>query len=180
MADLSGKRIAFLATRGVEQVELTSPWEAITNAGGEPVLVSSRPGSITAMQQDWDLGATFTVEEVVAEADPASFDALVLPGGTLNSDQLRTNPEVLDFVRSFFFAEKPVAAICHAPWVLINAGVIDGRRITSVDKVSLDVKNAGGNWVDAPVVVDRGLTTSRNPGDLEDFNAKIVEEFASA
>lgn len=176
--DLTGKNIAFLATNGVEQVELTSPWEAVREAGGTPTLVSPASGSITAMQGDWDHGESFTVDRDVAGTSADDFDALVMPGGTLNGDHLRTDEDVLRFVRSFFDSHKPVSAICHAPWTLINAGVVEGRRMTSVDRVSIDLRNAGANWVDEEVVVDSGLTTSRHPGDLEAFNAKTIEEIA--
>ena len=176
--DLTGKKIAFLATNGVEQVELTSPWDAVREAGGSPELVSPEKGSITAMQGDWDHGDTFDVDHDVAGVSFEDFDALVMPGGTINGDQLRTNEDVLRFVRGFFENHKPVSAICHAPWTLINAGVVVGRKMTSVDKVSIDLKNAGAEWVDKEVVVDSGLTTSRKPGDLEAFNAKTIEEIA--
>lgn len=176
--ELNGHTIAFVATNGVEQVELTSPWEAVKKAGGTPILVSDKQDSITAMQGDWDHGESFTVDRHISEAKVADFDSLFLPGGTLNADGLRTNEDVLNFVRGFFAAHKPVASICHGPWLLINAGVVEGRTVTSVDKISIDLKNAGANWVDKEVVVDNGLTTSRNPGDLEAFNAKLIEEAA--
>lgn len=176
--NLNGHTIAFVATNGVEQVELTSPWEAVKNAGATPVLVSDQQDSITAMQGDWDRGDSFTVDRHISEATAEDFDSVVLPGGTLNADALRTNEDVLNFVRGFFSAHKPVASICHGPWLLINAGVVEGRTVTSVDKVSIDLKNAGANWVDEEVVVDSGLTTSRHPGDLEAFNAKLIEEAA--
>lgn len=176
--NLNGHTIAFVATNGVEQVELTSPWEAVKNAGATPVLISDKKDSITAMQGDWEHGESFTVDRHISEAKVEDFDSVVLPGGTLNADALRTNDDVLHFVRGFFAAKKPVASICHGPWLLINAGVVEGRTVTSVDKVSIDLKNAGANWVDKEVVVDNGLTTSRNPGDLDAFNAKLIEEAA--
>lgn len=176
--NLTGKNVAFIATNGVEQIELTSPWEAIKNAGGKPVLVSPESGSITAMQGDWEHGDSFTVDQEVSSASSDDFDALVMPGGTLNGDTLRTDEDVLRFVTGFFKQHKPVASICHAPWTLINAGVVDGRRMTSVDKLEVDLKNAGAQWVNEEVVVDAGLTTSRNPGDLEAFNDKMLEEIA--
>ncbi len=175
---LNGHTIAFVATNGVEQDELTSPWNAVKEAGATPVLVSDQKDSITAMQGDWDHGDSFTVDRHISQAKAEDFDSVVLPGGTLNADALRTNEDVLQFVRDFFSAEKPVASICHGPWLLINAGVVEGRTVTSVDKISIDLKNAGANWVDKEVVVDNGLTTSRNPGDLEAFNAKLIEEAA--
>jgi len=176
--NLNGHTIAVVATNGVEQVELTSPWEAIKRAGATPVLISDKQESITAMKGDWDRGETFTVDRHISAAKAEDFDSLFLPGGTLNADALRTNDDILNFVRAFFTAHKPVAAICHGPWLLINAGVVEGRTVTSVDKISVDLKNAGANWVDKEVVVDNGLTTSRNPGDLEAFNAKLIEEAA--
>ena len=175
---LSGKSVAFLATNGVEQVELTSPWEAVIAAGGTPALVSTEQGDITAMQGDWEHGESFPVDHHVGSAEPSAFDALVMPGGTLNADSLREDEDVLRFVRGFFEQHKPVAAICHAPWTLINAGVVEGRTMTSYSSLSADLKNAGANWVDEQVVVDQGLTTSRNPDDLDAFNAKMVEEIA--
>lgn len=175
---LSGKSVAFLATNGVEQVELTSPWEAVIAAGGTPALVSTEQGDITAMQGDWEHGESFPVDHHVGSVEPSAFDALVMPGGTLNADSLREDEDVLRFVRGFFEQHKPVAAICHAPWTLINAGVVEGRTMTSYSSISTDLKNAGANWVDEQVVVDEGLTTSRNPDDLDAFNAKMVEEIA--
>lgn len=175
---LSGKSVAFLATNGVEQVELTSPWEAVIAAGGTPALVSTEQGNITAMQGDWEHGESFPVDHHVGSVEPSAFDALVMPGGTLNADSLREDEDVLRFVRGFFEQHKPVAAICHAPWTLINAGVVEGRTMTSYSSLSADLKNAGANWVDEQVVVDEGLTTSRNPDDLDAFNAKMVEEIA--
>ena len=176
--NLNGHTIAFVATNGVEQDELTAPWNAVKEAGATPVLVSDKEDSITAMHGDWEHGDSFPVDRHISEAKAEDFDSLVLPGGTLNADTLRTNEDVLNFVRDFFSAKKPVASICHGPWLLINAGVVDGRTMTSVDKISIDLKNAGAKWVDQEVVVDNGLTTSRNPGDLEAFNAKLIEEAA--
>jgi protease I len=175
---LQGQTIAFLATRGVEQVELTSPWEAVKAAGGQPVLVSPESGSITAMNGDWEHGDSFPVDHQAGSVTSAQFDGLVMPGGTLNADALRVDEDVQSFVRGFFEEHKPVAAICHAPWTLINAGVVSGRKLTSYHSLSQDLQNAGATWVDEEVVVDQGLTTSRNPGDLDAFNAKLVEEFA--
>lgn len=175
---LNGHRIAFLATNGVEQIELTSPWEAVKEAGGTPVLVSPQQQTLTGMNGDWEHGDTFSVDLQVSDARAEDFDSLVLPGGTLNADTLRVDEEALSFVRGFFAQHKPVAAICHAPWILINAGVAEGRTLTSVANVSLDLKNAGADWVDREVVVDAGLTTSRTPDDLDAFNDKLVEEAA--
>ncbi|MFC7400803.1 type 1 glutamine amidotransferase domain-containing protein [Citricoccus sp. GCM10030269] len=175
---LQGQTIAFLATRGVEQAELTSPWDAVKAAGGEPKLVSPEAESITAMKGDWEHGDSFPVDHQTGTVSASDFDALVMPGGTVNADTLRVDSAVQDFVRGFFEQHKPVAAICHAPWTLINAGVIQGRKLTSYHSLSEDLKNAGATWVDEEVVVDQGLTTSRNPNDLDAFNAKLVEEFA--
>lgn len=177
-ADISAKKIAFLLTHGVEQVELTSPWQAVQNAGGTPVLISPQTESITAMQGDWEHGDTFPVDVQVKAANPADYDALVLPGGTLNADSLRLDKDAQTFVRAFFEAHKPVAAICHGPWILINAGVVEGRSVTSYASLSTDLRNAGASWSDQEVVVNSGLVTSRHPGDLEAFNAKLLEEIA--
>src|SRR5699024_10063689 len=155
--NLNGHTIAFVATDGVEQVELTSPREAVKNAGATPVLVSDKQGSITAMQGDWDHGDTFTVDRSVSEAKAEDFDSVVLPGGTLNADTLRTNEDVLHFVREFFSAKKPVASICHGPWLLINAGVVEGRTVTSFDITSIVLSSAGANGVDQEGVVDNGM-----------------------
>lgn len=174
---LSGRTIAFLATNGVEQIELTSPWEAVEAAGGSPVLVSPQADSITAMNADWNHGDSFDVDVQVLAAQAKDYHALVLPGGTLNADALRADVDAVAFVKSFFQQHKPVAAICHAPWILINAGVAEGRELTSFKSLEADLKNAGALWQDSEVVVDEGLVTSRNPGDLQAFNAKLVEEF---
>ena len=177
-APLTGKKVAFLATKGVEQVELTSPWEAVLAAGGTPSLVSLEKDTVTAMQQDWEHGDSFSVDLHVSQARAEDFDGLVMPGGTLNADALRADEDVLSFVRGFFSQHKPVAAICHAPWTLIDAGVVEGRKMTSYSSLATDLKNAGAAWVDEEVVVDSGLTTRRTPDALAAFNAKPVEELA--
>jgi len=178
MSDLSGKRVAFLtANEGVEQVELEEPWKAIEDAGGEPELLAPEAGEVQAFEH-LDKGDAFDATKAVGEADAADYDALVLPGGVANPDNLRTHREAVDFVRAFFDAGKPVAAICHAPWTLIEAGVVDGRKLTSWPSVQTDLRNAGADWVDSEVVVDAGLVTSRKPDDLEAFCAKLVEEIA--
>ena len=178
MAELNGKKVAFVLKRGVEQPELTEPWRVIEEAGGQPVLISEEPGTITALIGDWDRGDDFTVDLTLDEADPADYDALVLPGGTLNSDKIRTNQQAIDFVKAFFDQNKPVASICHGPWILIEAGVVPGRTLTSTARISTDLKNAGATWGDQEVVVDGNLITSRSPRDLDAFNAAIVEKFA--
>lgn len=175
---LQGKKIAFLtANEGVEQVELTEPLKAVREAGAEAELLAPEAGQVQAFNH-LDKGDTFDADRAVGEADAAEFDGLVLPGGVANPDQLRTKPEALEFVRSFFEAGKPVGVICHGPWTLIDAGVAKGRTLTSWPSLETDLRNAGANWVDEEVHVDQGLVTSRKPDDLEAFNAKLVEEFA--
>ena len=170
-------KVAVLATDGVEQVELDRPWQALEEAGAEPELVSLASGTITAYDHI-DKGGTKKVDAVVSSADPDVYGALVLPGGVINGDFVRADPDAVAFVTSFFDAGKPVAAICHAPWVLIEAGVVKGRRMTSWPSLQTDLRNAGAEWVDEEVVVDGNLTTSRIPDDLDAFSAAIVEEFA--
>ena len=176
--DITGKKIAFLATNGVEEPELTEPWKAVQEAGGTPVLLSPETGSITAMQGDWDHGGSYDVDGTLADARAEDFDALVLPGGTLNADNMRGQQDALRLVREFDAAGKPIAAICHAPWILIEAGLAEGKRLTSYTSLSTDLENAGAQWVDEEVVVDGGLVTSRNPGDLEAFNREALKLFA--
>jgi protease I len=171
--DLSGKRVAFLLTDGYEDAELTSPWEAVAAAGATPVLVSPADGTVTGKN-----GHQQSVDTPVTDADAADFDSLVLPGGVVNADHLRMDQTAVAFTRAFFAAHKPVAAICHAPWILIEAGVAGGRKLTSYPSLATDLKNAGAEWVDEEVVVDQGLVTSRTPEDLPAFNAKVVEEIA--
>jgi len=179
MADkLNDKRIAFLmANEGVEQVELTEPWKAVEQAGAQPELISIEPGQVQAFNH-LDKGDKFDVDRTVEEVDPSDYDALVLPGGVANPDILRTNETAVSFARSFFEAGKPVGVICHGPWTLVEADVVRGRRIASWPSLKTDIRNAGGEWVNEEVVVDRGLVSSRWPDDLPAFNAKIVEEFA--
>lgn len=175
MADLNGKTIAFLLTNGVEEVELTRPRKALDDAGAKTVIVSPAEGSLTAMNGDWDHGDSFPVDVPLAEADPSDYDALVLPGGTINADTLRVAEGATDFVRAFFDQEKTVAAICHAPWILAQADLARGRRLTSFSSITTDLVNAGAEWEDSQVVVDGNLITSRNPHDIDAFNAAISE-----
>jgi len=177
MADLNGKRVAFLATDMVEQVELTEPWKAVEEAGASVDLVSLEEGEIQGFNH-YDKADKFPVDRTVEDASTEDYDALVLPGGVGNPDTLRMNENAVRFVKSFFDAEKPVAAICHAPWMLVEADVARGRKLTSFWSIKTDVKNAGGNWVDEKVVVDGNLVTSRSPGDIPAFNEKLLEQFA--
>ena len=170
-------KVAVLATDGVEQVELDRPWQALEEAGAEPVLVSLDKGTITAYQHI-DKGDTKKVDATVGTADPDDYGALVLPGGVANPDALRTDAAAVAFIREFVESGKAVAAICHAPWVLVEAGVVRGRQMTSWPSLQTDLRNAGANWVDEEVVVDGNLTTSRNPDDLDAFCATLVEQFA--
>jgi protease I len=174
---LEGKRIAFLATDGVEQSELEQPWNEVQKAGAKVELLSVHDGSIQAFKH-LDKGDTFEVDGLVGDADVSDYDGLVLPGGVANPDTLRANDKAVAFVRQFFEQAKPVAAICHGPWTLIEADVIRGRTVTSWPSLKTDIKNAGGLWVDEEVHVDQGLVTSRKPDDLPAFCAKAIEEFA--
>jgi protease I len=178
MTELTGKTIAFLvAPEGIEQVELTEPWAAVEKAGGVPRLLSTEAGTVQAFDH-LDKADTFDVDTTVAEADPDAYDGLVLPGGVANPDALRLDGDAVAFVRSFVEAGRPVAAICHAPWTLIEAGVVSGRRLTSWPSLQTDLRNAGADWVDEEVVVHGGLVTSRKPDDLPAFNQAMVELFA--
>jgi len=176
--DLTGKKIAFLvAPEGVEQVELTEPWKAVKNAGAQVHLVSTEPGKIQAFNH-LDKGDTFPVDSTVDEVSAGDYDGLVLPGGVANPDNLRMHSNAVAFVRDFFAQSKPVGVICHGPWTLVEAGVLEGRTITSWPSLQTDIRNAGATWVDEEVHVDSGLVSSRKPDDLPAFCAKIVEEFA--
>jgi protease I len=178
MADqLQGKRIAFLATDGVEQVELTEPLEAVRAAGADVELVSLRRGEFQGFNHT-DPADTFTADRAVKEANAADYDGLVLPGGVHNPDHLRTDPDAVAFVRGFFEQHKPVGVICHGPWTLVEAGVVRDRTLTSWPSLRTDLVNAGARWVDEQVVVDQGLVSSRKPDDIPAFCSKIVEEFA--
>lgn len=175
---LQGKKVAILvANEGVEQVELTKPLAALREAGAEVDLLAPEADEIQAFNH-LDKGDTFTPDRSVADADPGSYDGLVLPGGVANPDQLRTETDAVQFVRAFFEAGKPVGVVCHGPWTLIDAGVVDGRTLTSWPSLQTDLRNAGAEWVDEEVHVDRGLISSRRPDDLDAFNAKLVEELA--
>ena len=175
--ELQGKRVAILATDGVEQVELTEPRKALDDAGADTVVVSPKSGKIKGWQHDhW--GDEIPVDEELDTARADDFDALMLPGGVMNPDRLRLNERAVQFVRRFFELGKPVAAICHAPWMLVEAGVVKGKTVTSWPSLRTDIENAGGDWVDREVVTDEGLVTSRKPEDIPAFNRKMLEEFA--
>ena len=176
--ELQGKKIAFLATDGVEQVELAKPWEAVKDAGGRPELISIKSGQIQSMNFDINPGDTFSVDKAVTDASAADYDALVLPGGTVNPDRLRVNTDAMRFVRAFFEAGKPVGAICHGPWSLVETGIVRGRTVASWPSLQTDIRNAGGTWVDEQVHVENGLITSRKPDDLPAFCSAIVELFS--
>ena len=179
MADnLNGKKIAILAADGVEQVELEQPREAVQNAGAETELLSIKDGEIQGMNHEIDKGDTFSVDKMVSNASPDDYDGLILPGGVANPDKLRMDEGAVGFVREFFATGMPVGVICHGPWTLVEADVVKGRTLTSYPSIRTDIRNAGGKVVDEEVVVDQGLVSSRNPGDLPAFCDKIVEEFA--
>jgi protease I len=173
---LDGKKVAILVTDGFEQVEMTRPREALDEAGAETKIVSLKSGKIQGMHHA-DKGDKFDVDLTLDEARPEEFDALMIPGGLMNPDSLRSNVDALEFTRHFFREGKPVAAICHGPWVLIDAGVVRGRILTSWPAIKTDVKNAGGKWVNEEVVVDNGLVTGRKPDDIPAFNKNMIEEF---
>ncbi len=177
-SSIAGKKVAFLvAAEGIEQVELTEPWNAVQEAGAEPVLLSPKGGSVQAFNH-LDKADTFDVDQTVSDADPEAFAALVLPGGVANPDALRMDEDAVEFVKAFFEADKPVAAICHAGWMLAEAGVAKGRRLTSWPSLQTDLRNAGAEWVDEEVVVDGNLVTSRKPDDLPAFTAELTDMLA--
>jgi protease I len=174
---LKEKKVAILVANGFEQVEMTEPSNALREAGAETEIVSPEEDEV----KGWNLinwGDSFPVDVPLDEADPEDYDALLLPGGVMNPDKLRVTAQAVEFVRAFFAAGKPVAAICHGPWTLINAGVVESRKLTSYGSIQVDLQNAGANWVDEEVVVDNGLVTSRSPDDLPAFNRKMIEEIA--
>jgi deglycase len=176
-SNLSGKRVAILATDGVEQVELTEPRRALDQAGAKTVVVSPKSGKIKGWQHDhW--GDEIPVDQELESASADTFDALLLPGGVMNPDHLRMNKKAVQFVKSFFEAGKPVAAICHGPWLLVEADVVRGRSVTSWPSLQTDLRNAGADWVDREVMTDEGLVTSRKPDDIPAFSRKMIEEFA--
>ena len=174
---LKGKKVAIIAADMVERVELVEPRKALEKAGATTELLSIKPGTIDAFEH-FDKAEKIKVDRLVEEADASEYDGLMIPGGVGNPDQLRGDENAVAFVRDFFEAGKPVAAICHAPWVLVEAGVVRGRTLTSWPTLQTDIRNAGGDWVDQKVVVDRGLVTSRKPDDIPAFNEKMIEEFA--
>lgn len=176
--ELSGRKVAILAADGVERVELEQPRSAVTDAGAEVELLSIHEGEIAARNHDLEDAGTFAVDGLVSNASVGDYDALLLPGGTVNPDQLRMNEDAVRFVREFFESGKPIGTICHGPWTLLEAGVVAGRQITSYPSVRTDLRNAGAEVLDQEVVVDDGLVSSRSPDDLPAFCAKIVEEFA--
>jgi protease I len=176
--ELQGMKIAILAADGVEQVELESPRDAVRGAGATTELLSLETGEIQAMNGDIDKGDTFPVDKAVADANVDDYDGVILPGGTMNPDNLRQDADVIAFLQAFFKTGKPVGVICHGPWTLVEADLVRGRTLTSFPSVRTDIVNAGGTWVDEEVVVDQGLVSSRNPDDLPAFNAKLVEEFS--
>lgn len=182
--ELDGRRIAFMvANEGMEQVELTEPWQAVTDAGGTPELLAPEPGRAQAFNH-LDKAGTFPVDHAIGDADPGDYDALVLPGGVANPDQLRTVPAAVEFARAMFAAGKPAAVICHGPWTLVEADLVRGRTLTSWPSLQTDIRNAGGDWVDTEVQVDTSgpnvLITSRNPRDLPAFCKQLRSEFAKA
>ncbi len=177
MQNLEGKRVAVLVDQGFEEVELTGPMKALKAAGARPQIVSPQQGKVKAFRHDhW--GDEFPVDVPLDRAQPQQYDAIMLPGGVMNADRLRINPKAVEFVRAFFQAGKPMAVICHGPWLLVEANAVRGRTVTSWPSLKTDLRNAGANWVDQQVVVDQGLVTSRKPDDIPAFNDKMIEMFA--
>lgn len=179
MGKLDGKKVAILVTDGFEQVELTKPKQALEEAGATTYIVSPKDDEVKGWDEtDW--GNTFSVDVPLNNASADDYDALLLPGGQINPDKLRAEESAVNFVKAFGSQHKPIAAICHGPWTLIEAGLVKGRKMTSFNSIQTDLKNAGSDWVDQEVVVDNGIITSRNPDDIPAFNDKIIEEFAKA
>src|SRR5918997_653329 len=177
--ELQGRKVAILlAPVGTEQVEFTEPKKAVEDAGAEVDVVGVQTGEAQTMNSDVNPGETFDVEKTFSDVSPGDYDALIVPGGTVGSDNLRGSEEAVSFVRGFFEQEKPVGVICHGPWTLVEADVVKGRTLTSYPTLQTDIRNAGGEWVDEEVVTDQGLVTSRNPDDLPAFCSKLVEEIA--
>src|SRR5687768_9601226 len=176
---LEGRSVLFIATDGVEQVELTQPWEALEKAGAKLTLASPKAGRIQAVK-GMEKGDTFRVDRSLADVAVANFDALVIPGGVANPDKLRMETKAVTLVRDFIEADKPVAAICHGPWLLVEADAVRGRTLTSWPSLQTDIRNAGGLWVDRAVETDQRLVTSRKPEDLPAFNAKVLQLFSAA
>jgi protease I len=175
--ELDGKKVAILVADGFEQVEMTEPRRALEAAGADTDLISPKPGLVKGWQHtEW--GGKFAVDVSLDQADPDRYDALLLPGGVMNPDKLRKDQKAVGFIRSFVDSGKPIAAICHGPWTLIEAGGVRGRKLTSYESIQTDLKNAGAEWVDQPVVTDNGLVTSRKPDDIPQFNQKMIEEFS--
>lgn len=176
---LDGKRVAILVADGFEQVEMTGPKEALEAAGAETEIISPAEKKVYGWEgEDMDWGNKFKVDVPLAEASARNYDALLLPGGVMNPDKLRLHPEAIEFIRQFVNSGKPIGAICHGPWTLIEAGAVKGRRLTSYPSIKTDLINAGANWVDEEVVVDNGIVTSRKPDDIPAFNRKLIEEIA--
>lgn len=177
MAQLTGKTIAILAADGFEQSELLEPKSALEEAGAKTEIISLQAGTIKGWnKKDW--GESIDVDKTVGEASASEYDGLLVPGGVMSPDKLRADEEAVAFVREFFEQHKPVGAICHGPWILAEADVLDDRTVTSYSSIKTDLKNAGANWVDQEVIVDNGLVTSRSPADIPAFNAKLIEEFS--
>lgn len=176
---LTGRRVAFLATNGVDEAELAQPWDAVTAAGAAAELISLQAGEIQSISKG-EKTRKFKVDRVIDNARPEDYDALVLPGGVKNPDTLRMSPPAVTFVRSFMEADKPVGAICHGPWLLVEANCVHGRTLTSYPSLRTDIKNAGGDWVDRMVISDQKLVTSRNPGDLPAFCAALIDDIAES
>jgi protease I len=176
--EMTGKRVAILVADGFEQVEMTEPRKALDQAGAKTEIVSPARGQVQGWHHQ-DKAQKFPVDIELSAANPGDYDALVLPGGVMNPDQLRTKPDAVEFVKSFFRDHKPVAAICHGPWLLAEADVVRGRKMTSWPSLKTDLRNAGADWVDEPVIADHGLVTSRKPDDLPLFTSKMIEEFSA-